>query len=67
MKNVRKWTFFTKQSPKNDKKFKKFHKIQNVHSIWFPHGFSILGPFDHVGWVPDAPEPQDHKIGLGAA
>ena len=26
-----------------------------------------MGPFDHVGWVPDAPEPQDHKIGLGEA
>ena len=27
----------------------------------------MLGPFDHVGWVPDAPEPQGHKIGRGAA
>ena len=39
-KIVKKLTTFTKQSPQNCFPY----EIKNVHSIWFPHRFSILGP-----------------------
>ena len=38
-----KWLICSKQSLKNDKQKNFPHKIQNAHSIWFPHRFSISG------------------------
>ena len=40
----KKLAIFRKQSLKNDKQDFFSNKIQNAHSIWFPHRFSILSP-----------------------
>jgi len=39
---VKKWTNFTKQSQRNYKGPKFFHKIQNAENTLFSHRFSIL-------------------------
>ena len=60
-----KWLICSKQSLKNDKQKNFPHKIQNAHSMWFPHRFSILGP----KVTPKGP-PDDHglpRLGNGLA
>ena len=44
VKIFEKLAIFSKQSLKNDKKNIFSDKIQNAHSLWFPHRFSILSP-----------------------